>query len=157
MSKLDRLKSRMKNMRDGTKRSLKNVLNLGENLVVGSGTAYLEGRMSGDDGEWGFRGVPYAYMGGAVLILTGLAVGFAKDSEYSSDLVAAGGGAVGGHLFRTMYESGLEAKRNRTTGGKQVGTRKVPMGLQSRMQQTTGAPRNFGTAFDAVRNQGVGA
>jgi hypothetical protein len=109
-SKLERLRSRMKSMRESTERIGKNILHTGETLILGAGGAYLEGRMSKtggeDDGEWGYKGVPYLYMGGAVAFLTGL---FAGD-KYSHDLFSSGAGLVGGHLFRTMYESGLEAK-----------------------------------------------
>ena len=142
-SKLDRVKARLKSVTEGTKRVGRDVLHSGETLVVGSGVAYAEGRMSADDGEWGFRGVPYAYMGGAVLYLTGL---FAGD-RYSADFFAAGTGAVGAHLFRGLYESGLTAKADKTTGGK--GTkRRIPMGLQPGSPPSQAPPRQYNTVFD---------
>lgn len=149
-SKVDRLKARLKNMSEGTKMVGVNVLRTGENLVVGSAVAYGEGRMSDDNGEWGFRGVPYAYIGGGILLLSGLYASAVTRSEYGADLMSAGTGAVGAHLFRTMYESGMTAKANRTTGGRSTRSN-VPMGLRSKAQSAAGAAtqtRNFGTVFD---------
>lgn len=141
-------------MRESTQRIATNALHAGETLVVGSATAYAEGRLSDDNGEWGYKNVPYAYMGGAALFLTGL---FAGD-RYSADLFAAGTGAVGGHLFRTMYESGLESKQTGTQGRRQLRSR-VPMGLQNAVrqgvpQQTQQVPvqrQAYGTVFDGMR------
>lgn len=149
-SKLDRLKTRLKNMTEGTKRVGLNVLHSGETLVVGSGVAYAEGRLSDDNGEWGYRGIPFAYAGGAVLFLTGLYASF-KESDYGADLMAMGTGAVGAHLFRGMYESGLDAKANRTTGQRrQVPMRNQPRGLGQKMQSAAGVG-NMGTVFDRVQ------
>lgn len=151
-SKIERLRARLKGMRESTERIGRNVLHSGETLLIGGGGAYAEGRLSDDNGEWGYKGVPFLYMGGAIAYLTGL---FAGD-RYSADLFAAGTGAVGGHLFRSMYETGLDAKQNRTTGGRVAGRRKVPMGLQSRMNQATQQSqqaqpaKKFGTVFDNV-------
>lgn len=150
-SKVERLRARMKNMRESTQRIATNVLHSGETLLVGGATSYAEGRLSDDTGEWGFKGVPYAYMGGAVLFLTGL---FAGD-RYSADLFAAGTGAVGGHLFRSLYESGLHSKAAKTTG--RVGPGRVPMGLPGRMQMPQEQPQAkqaapaYGTVFDGMR------
>lgn len=151
-SKIERLRAKIKNMGEGAKLTGINVLNTGANLVVGSGVAYAEGRLSDDQGEWGFRGVPYAYIGGGLALLGGLYAGAVHRSEYSASLMAAGSGAVGAHLFRTMYESGMTAKANRTTGSRAVRSR-VPMaGLNSRMHSAASAPQQtkqtFGTIFD---------
>lgn len=151
-SKIERLRAKLKNMGEGAKMTGINVLNTGANLVVGSGVAYAEGRLSDDQGEWGFRGVPYAYIGGGIALLGGLYAGAVHRSEYSASLMAAGAGAVGAHLFRTMYESGVTAKANRTTGGRALRSR-VPMaGLNSRVQSAASsvpaAKPGFGTIFD---------
>jgi hypothetical protein len=147
-SRIERFKARMKNMNESTKKIGLGVLRSGETLVAGSGMAYLEGRMSDDTGDWGFRGVPYAWMGGAVLILGGLYAGYQR-SEASGDLFALGTGVVGANLFRKTYELGLEAKNNRTTGGKSLGRGRVPMGMGAK--RPNGATQ-FGTVFD---NAGV--
>lgn len=154
MNKVERLKAKVRSMRQDGERIAKNTLHSAETLVVGSAGAYAEGRLSDDNGEWGFRSVPYLYMGGAALFITGL---FAGD-RYSADLFAAGTGAVGGHLFRTMYETGQEAKTN-TTGRRQMKT-KVPMGLADSMKpgnnqrQPAPAPARqrqpYGTALDGL-------
>lgn len=151
-SKLDNLRARMKSMREQTKVMATNVLHSGETLIVGGAGAYAEGRMSDDSGEWGYKNVPYLYVGGAILYLTGLFAG----ERYSADLFAAGTGAVGGHLFRHLYESGLRAKKPATAG--QMGARQVPMmgapGLRERMteQQKQAVPANkFGTVFDGMK------
>jgi hypothetical protein len=151
--KIEKLKTRLKNMGEGTKKVGINVLRSGETLVAGSGVAYLEGRMSNDQGEWGFRSVPYAYIGGGILLLSGLYTSAVYwRTDYGADLMALGVGSVGGHLFRTMYESGVTAKQNRTTGGKAV-RGKVPMaGLNGRVHSAA-APQGqqrFGTIFDGV-------
>lgn len=146
-SKIEKLRASMKNMREKTARTAKNVLHAGETLILGAGGAYLEGRMSKtggeDDGEWGYKGVPYLYMGGAVMYLTGL---FAGD-RYSADLFAGGTGLVLGHLGRTMYESGLEAKEKApaTTGRpRQVN------GRQPVSPATSGFRVPMGSAIDGV-------
>lgn len=147
-SKLERLRAHLKNVREKTERIGKNVLHAGETLVVGGAAAYAEGRMSDDTGEWGFKGVPYAYAGGAVLYLTGLFAG-----EYGEDLFAAGTGLVGSHLFRSLYESGVTAKQNKTSGHA-MGGRSVPMGLGARMQGVNTPPAQrqaTGTVFDGMR------
>lgn len=154
-SKVDRLKARLKNMSEGAKMTGINVLNNGANLVVGSGMAYAEGRMSDDQGEWGFRGVPYAYIGGGIALMAGLYASAVSRSEYGASLMAAGSGAVGAHLFRTMYESGVTAKANRTTGGRATRSslgRGAPQGLNSRAQAAASAPAQvrFGTVFDSA-------
>lgn len=103
--------------------------------------------MSDADGEWGYKKVPYAYMGGAALFLTGLFAG----PRYGADLFAAGTGLVGGHLFRTMYEAGLESK---TTGiGKH---RRAPASLQAGMRGLGGPSQRepapvHGTVFDNMK------
>lgn len=141
-------------MSDGTKRAGVNILHTGETLVVGGAMAYAEGRMSADNGEWGFRNVPYAYIGGGILLLTGLYISAVHRSDYGADLMAAGTGAVGAHLFRGLYESGLAAKQNRTAGGRHV-RGKVPMGsLSSRMPNVQQPQQKFGTAFDNVNVNG---
>lgn len=151
-SKLERLKQRMSNMREQTMVVARNVLHSGETLIVGGAGAYAEGRMSDDSGEWGYKNVPYLYVGGAILYLTGLFAG----PRYSADLFAAGTGAVGGHLFRHLYESGLQAKKPATAG--QIGSRSVPMmgapGLRERMQsqhQEAVPAHKHGTVFDGLR------
>lgn len=147
-SRIERFKARIKNMNESTKIIGLGVLRSGETLVAGAGMAYLEGRMSDDTGNWGFRGVPYAWMGGAALILGGLYAGFQR-SQAAGDLMALGTGLVGANVFRKTYEMGLEAKANRTTGGRNLGRQGVPMGLRSK------APNGgvkFGTVFD---NQAV--
>lgn len=154
-SKVDRLKARLKNMSEGTKMVGVNVLRTGENLVVGSAVAYGEGRMSDDQGEWGFRGVPYAYIGGGILLLSGLYASAVHRSEYGADLMSAGTGAVGAHLFRSMYESGVTAKANRTTGGRATRSslgRGAPQGLNSKAHAAASAPQatRFGTIFDGA-------
>lgn len=153
-SKLDRFKARVKSMQEGTKRVGMNTLHTGETLVVGSAAAYAEGRMSKADGEWGYKNVPYLYVGGGFLLITGLiasATGGASGGQAGSHLMAAGSGLVGGHLFRTMYEAGLEAKNKApaTTTGRPV--RQVGPGIRhgtQAAQQKTHVP--MGGAFDGV-------
>ena len=145
-SKVERLKAKMANMRKSGERIAKNTLHAGETIVVGAATAYAEGRLSDDTGEWGYKGVPYAYMGAGVLFLTGL---FAGD-RYSADLFAGGSGAVLGHLSRSMYESGQEAKRNAPQGARQIRS-KVSMGLPPNLRPPVQQPaqrQTFGTVFD---------
>jgi len=156
MNKVEKLRSKLRNMRETGQAIAKNALHAGETLVVGSATAYAEGRLSGDDGEWGYKNVPYAYMGGAVLFLTGLFAG----ERYGADLFAAGSGAVGAHLFRSMYETGLDSKKTGTQGRRQLPNR-VGMGLADGMrapqQQAQPAQRQgFGTSLDGLR-QAAGA
>lgn len=146
MNKVEKLKARLSNMRKSTEVVATNSLHAAETLAVGSAIAYAEGRMSDADGEWGYKKVPYSYMAGAALFLTGLFAG----KRYGADLFALGTGAVGGHLFRTMYEAGLESK---TTG---IGSkRRAPSALNAGMRM--GAPVQqpqavaFGTAFDGVK------
>lgn len=141
-SKLDRLKARMAGMRRQTEVVAKNVLHSGEALICGAGGAYLEGRMSKENGEWGYKEVPYLYMGGAIMYLTGLFAG----ERYSADLFSAGTGFVLGHLGRTMYESGLDAKSKApattgTRGTRQMGAPGPSNGYQVPM----------GSAFDSVK------
>lgn len=149
MNKVEKLKARLRNMRETTKEVATNALHSGETLAVGSGIAYLEGRMSDTDGEWGYKKVPYAYMGGAVLFLTGIFAG----PRYGADLFALGTGAVGGHLFRTMYESGLESKttglssKRRAPGALSAGMRGV--GQPSMKEQVP----VYGTAFDHMKGK----
>lgn len=143
MNKVEKLKARLSNMRKKTEVVATNALHTAETLAVGSAIAYAEGRLSDNDGEWGYKKVPYAYMGGAALFLTGL---FAGD-RYGADLFSAGTGMVGGHLFRTMYESGLESK---TSG---VGRRRSPASLSSGMRMPNAATEHaaYGTAFDNIK------
>ena len=162
MNRIERLKAKIRNAADGTKRTAKNLLHSAETLAVGSVGAYAEGRMSDEDGEWGYKNVPYLYMGGGVLYLTGLMASFGgeQSARYSTDLFALGTGAVGGHLFRRMYETGLDSKSG-TTGRKQIRSR-VPMGLDAAMRAGTQQPQqaqhvrkqqNFGTALDGLGGQ----
>jgi hypothetical protein len=142
-SKYDKLKARMRNMREGTERATKNLLHAGETLAAGSVGAYAEGRLGDANGNWGFRNVPYLYMGGAAMYLTGL---FAGD-RYSSDLFAVGTGLIGARLFRTMNDAGVDAKANRTTG--------VPRRMNARAYAPPAMPAQpqrvpFGTAFDNI-------
>lgn len=152
-SKIERLRARMKSMRESTERIGRNVLHSGETLLVGGAGAYAEGRLSDDNGDWGYKGVPYLYMGAGILFLTGL---FAGD-RYSADLFAAGTGAVGGHLFRHLYESGITSKQGQTTGRPQMQRRGIPMGLPGQMHSTAQATRppvqqaTYGTIFDGMR------
>lgn len=152
--RVDRLKARIKNMGEGTKKVGMNVLRAGEVLVAGSGVAYLEGRMSNDQGEWGFRNVPFAYIGGGILLLSGLYTSAVYwRTDYGADLMSLGVGAVGGHLFRTMYESGVTAKANRTTGGRAVRGRVGMAGLNGRVHNAAAPPvqrQTFGTIFDGA-------
>lgn len=146
MNKVEKLKARLRNMREKTQEVATNALHSAETLAVGSGVAYAEGRLSDNDGEWGYKKVPYAYMGGAFLYLAGLFAG----PRYGADLFAAGTGAVGGHLFRTMYESGLESK---TSG---LSRRRAPASLASGMRgvhthQPAQQAAVHGTVFDGLR------
>lgn len=155
-SKVERLRAKMRNMRKGAERTARNVLHAGETLVVGGGTAYLEGRMSDDNGEWGYKNVPYAYMGGGVLLLSGLlasATVSSDERDYSADLFASGAGMVGGHLFRSLYESGVSAKQNKTTGNprRAINQGSIPMGLHASMRQPVS--EQFGTVFDGMKVQ----
>jgi hypothetical protein len=136
-SKYEKLKARMRGMRQKTERGVKNGLHAAETLVVGSAGAYAEGRMSDENGEWGFRGVPYLLMASAAVYVTGLVAG----DRYSEDLFAVGTGLAGGHLFRRLYEQGVTAKSS--TAGRTAG-RTIP--------QMAPAPQRipFGTAFDRV-------
>jgi len=150
-SKVERLKQRLRSMREKTEVVATNALHAGETLVLGSAGAYAEGRMSDSDGEWGYKKVPYLYMGGAVLFLTGLFAG----ERYGADLFAAGTGLVGGHLFRTLYETGLESKTTGLRGGQ-----RRPSELSSGMRtgiphQREGAPVRHGTALDGLRSGNV--
>lgn len=153
-SKLDRFKARVKSMQEGTKRVGMNTLHTGETLVVGSAAAYAEGRMSKSDGEWGYKNVPYLYVGGGFLLITGLiasATGGASGGAAGSHLMASGAGLVGGHLFRTMYEAGLEAKNKApatTTGRPRQINPGVRTGTPAAQPQKTSVP--MGSAFDGV-------
>lgn len=156
MNKVERLRGQLRNMREQGQAIARNTLHAGETLVVGSTLAFAEGRLSDETGEWGYRGVPYAYMGAGVLFLTGLFAG----ERYGADLFAMGSGAVGSHLFRSMYETGLESKTS-TTGRKQLRS-KVGMGNQlgqnirqnvgtnMGQQQPQPVRQNYGTAFDGL-------
>jgi len=152
-SKVERLKQRLRNMREKTEVVAINALHTGETLVLGSAAAYVEGRMSDSDGEWGFKKVPYVYMGGAVLFLTGL---FAGD-RYGADLFAAGTGLVGGHLFRTLYETGLESKTTGLRGHKQMNGhrhRDLSDGMRTGTpHQRESAHARHGTVLDGLRGQ----
>lgn len=151
MNKVEKLKARLRNMREKTEVVATNALHAAETLASGAAIAYAEGRMSDTDGEWGYKKVPYAYMGGAALYLTGL---FAGD-RYGADLFSLGTGLIGGHLFRTMYESGLESK---TTG---IGrTRRAPASLSAGMRGVGSVPagrqhvhthQSYGTPFDGLK------
>lgn len=156
MNKVERLKARLKNVRESGQRIATNLLHAGEVLVTGSAAAYAEGRLSDETGEWGYKSVPYVYMGSAVMFLTGLFAG----PRYSADFFMAGTGLAGGHLFRTMYETGTESKNNGTQGRKQLRS-KVGMGLNQGMRQgmpvgtpmgqpVAQAPRQWGTALDGL-------
>ena len=46
MNKVEKLKARLRNMRETTKEVATNALHSSETLAVGSGIAYLEGRIS---------------------------------------------------------------------------------------------------------------
>lgn len=150
--KVARLKARLANMTEASKRIGKNVLHSGETVIAGSAAAFAEGRMSDENGDWGYKGVPYVYMGGAIAYLTGLFAG----ERYSADFFAVGTGLVGSHLFRTMYDTGLEQKANGTQGRRQIRSR-VPMGLREHINQANAQPQaaprqrqSFGTAFDGM-------
>lgn len=145
MNKVEKLKARLSSMRKQTELVATNALHAGETLAVGSAFAYAEGRLSDTDGEWGYKKVPYAYMAGTALFLTGLFAG----KRYGADLFAMGTGAVGGHLFRTMYESGLKSKTSGLSSRRRPSqlTQGMRMGLP---QQQARVPQ-YGTAFDGVR------
>lgn len=145
-SKIERIKARMKSVTEKGKRIARNVMHSGETLVAGSATAYAEGRLSDDQGEWGVKGVPYAYIGGGLLYLGGLFAG-----EYGADMFALGTGTVGAHLFRNMYEHGLDAKQQKTTG-RMHGSTGIPMGLPQRPVTQQVPQQQYGTVFDRIRS-----
>lgn len=161
-SKIERMRAKWKNVQEGTRRTALGVLHSGETLVAGGLTAYVSGRLSDANGEWGFRGIPYAYIGGGVLFLAGLGLGFsAKDGSAAPDLFALGTGVVGGQLFPDLHQAGLTAKAKKgsttTSGGRTIGRTQVPPGLGSRFAaagaavrqtaQPEPAPVDTGSAF----------
>jgi hypothetical protein len=149
-SKYDKLRARLRTMREKTEQGLKNTLHAGETLVAGSVTAYASGRLADANGEWGFRGVPYPLVGGLALY----AVGFAAGDRYSSDLFAAGTGVLGAYVFRKAYTYGLDARDNRTTGHRRtVQALHHYMGAASRVSapQPQAVRVPLGSAYEGVK------
>lgn len=139
-------------MQEGTKRVGVNTLHSAEFLVAGSAAGYAAGRFSDVNNEWGFRNIPYLYLGGGFALVAGLiasAQGGATGGRYGADLMAIGSGIVGAELFPAMREAGINAKTGATTTG-------VPRALRARsatvppMAARRPARVPMGTAFDAV-------
>jgi len=167
-SKIAALRAKFRTVQEGTKRTAMGALRSGETLVAGGLTAYAAGRFSDANGKWGFRGVPYAYIGGGILILSGAAVGFtSRTGEGAADLMAIGTGMVGAELFPWARAQGVANKNKATTtsGGRTIGRTSVPAGLGSKFANMGAAARqaaqpqaetvDTGSAFQRAGNAGA--
>lgn len=162
-SKIERLRASFRSIKDGTKRTALGTLRAGETLVAGGITAYAAGRFSDANGKWGFKGIPYAYVGGGLLILSGAAIGFtSKSGEGAADLMALGTGMVGAELFPWARAQGVANKNKAATtaGGRTIGRSHVPAGLHSKFAHMRTAPQpaetvDTGSAFQRTANAGA--
>lgn len=153
-SKYERLQSRFKTFRKRTERGAIAALHTAETLGATALTGFAMGRLSDENGDWGFRGVPYPLLGAGGLLLVGL---FAD--KYQEDLMALGTGTAAPWVGLKMYSYGVEMKdRAKTAGVRRPGYANHRPQIRERQpfvppvsapaQQS--APVKSGTAFDGV-------
>jgi hypothetical protein len=138
-SKYERLKARMRGVAEKTRQGVQHGVYAAETLGACALTAYVSGRMSDEEGEFGFKGVPYALLGSGVVYLGAMFAG----SKLMGDLFAVGNGIASAHIGRVLYEYGVTAKNEAgTTGTRGVAPRQLN-------QQAV----RFGTGFDSIRER----
>jgi hypothetical protein len=136
-SKYEKLKARMRGVAAKTREGVQQGVHAAETLGACALTAYVSGRMSDEEGEFGFKGVPYALLGSGVVYLGAMFAG-----KMMPDLFAVGNGIASAHIGRVLYEYGVTAKNEASSAG----TRGVPRQLP---QQRV----SFGTGFDSIRER----
>jgi hypothetical protein len=134
-SKYEKLKARMQSASRRARESTANAIHAAESVGACAVGSFAAARLSDENGEFGFRGVPYLLLAGGIMYVGGIAAG----GRYQADMFAVGTGLVNAHVARVAYEYGIKSKEEAGTAG---------------VARTRGALPNqrvgFATGFDSV-------